>query len=157
MDCFSKNIIVFNMKKILLITTGLFYSIVAFAQDIRSNEVPSLVLNSFHKTFPKALEEEWEFKNNLYKVEFEIDRNDHEAWLDNEGNIMKQKQDMQAKELPKAVSGTIKTNYKGYRIDDVEKIITGTKTVYKVELKKGLNEQDVFFDPSGKVVEGSLK
>lgn len=144
------------MKKTLFLAAGLFYSVFSFAQDIPANEVPSIVLNTFKKTFPKALDVEWELKTNLYKAEFEINRKDQEVWINNEGNVIKLKQDILAKDLPKEVTASISSSYKGYRIDDVEKIQKGSITSYKVELKKGLTEQDVYFDASGKVVDGTL-
>jgi len=145
------------MKKIILLTTALFYSVISFAQDIRANEVPSVVLNTFKQKFPKATDVEWELENKLYKVEFEISRKDHEAWISSEGSVVKHKQDLKATDLPKAVTASIAANYKGFRIDDVDKIETGANTLYKVELKTSSQEQDVFFDQNGKVVEGDVK
>ena len=96
---------------------------------------------------------EWELKDQLYKVEFEIGRKDHEAWINSTGGIVKHKQDITEGELPKEVTASISKNYKGYRIDDVERIESNKKFSYKVELKTLSKEQDVIFDQSGKVIE----
>ena len=141
------------MKKIIFLAASLFYSVTSFAQDIRTDEVPSVVRNSFKQQFPKAMDVEWELKDQLYKVEFEIGRKDHEAWINSTGGIVKHKQDITEGELPKEVTASISKNYKGYRIDDVERIESNKKFSYKVELKTLSKEQDVIFDQSGKVIE----
>ena len=141
------------MKKIIFLAASLFYSITSFAQDIHTDEVPSVVRNSFKQQFPKAMDVEWELKDQLYKVEFEIGRKDHEAWINSTGGIVKHKQDITEGELPKEVTASISKNYKGYRIDDVERIESNKKFSYKVELKTLSKEQDVIFDQSGKVIE----
>jgi len=141
------------MKKIIFLAGSLFYSVMAFAQEIHTDEVPSVVLNTFKQKFPKAADVEWKLKNQLYNVEFEIGRVDHEAWINSTGSIVKHKQDITEGELPKSVSGSISKNYKGYRLDDAEKIETGGKFLYKVELKTASKEEDLVFDQNGKLVE----
>ncbi|WP_221390244.1 PepSY-like domain-containing protein [Dyadobacter sp. NIV53] len=141
------------MKKIIFLAASLFYSVMSFAQEIQAGEVPSIVLNTFKQKFLKAADVEWKLKNQLYNVEFEIGRVDHEAWISNNGSIVKHKQDIQTNELPGAVSESISRNYKGFRIDDAEKIEAGEKLLYKVELKTASKEEDVVFDHNGKLVE----
>ena len=141
------------MKKIIFLAGGLFYSAMTFAQDIRANEVPSVVLNTFKQKFPKAADVEWELKDQLYNVEFEVDRVDYEAWINSTGSIVKHKKDIRENELPKSVSATISKNYKGYKVDDAERIGTGGKFLYKVELKTASKEENVVFDQDGKLVE----
>jgi len=141
------------MKKLIFLAGSLFYSVISFAQELRADEVPSVVLNTFKQKFPKAVDVEWELKNQLYNVEFEIGRIDHEAWISNTGSIVKHKWDIEANALPKEVSGSISRNYKGFRIDDAEKIEAGEKLLYKVELKTASREEDVVFDQNGKLVE----
>ena len=144
------------MKKVIFLAGSLIYSILSFAQEVQSKEVPSIVLNTFKQNFPKASDVEWKLKNGEYKVEFEIGRTDHEAWLNTKGNVVKHKQEIPSNKLPKEVAASINKNYKGYRIADAEKIESGQKVVYKVELKAASREEDVVFDQSGKLVEGYL-
>jgi uncharacterized membrane protein YkoI len=140
------------MKKLLFLTASLFFSIITFAQEIRADEVPSVVLNAFKQKFPKASDVEWERKDQLYKVEFEIGRTDHEAWINNTGGIVKHKRDIRTADLPREVTASINRSYKGYRIDDVERIEEGQKFLYKVELKTLSKEEEVIFDPKGEIV-----
>ncbi len=145
------------MKKIIVLIVVLLNSIVSFGQDISVDKVPSVILNVFQQNFPKAVDVEWELDKKLYKVEFDIDQQEHEVWIDPDGNIVKQKQEISLQDLPKQVSASIATNYKEYRVDEIEKMITGTKTLYKVELKKGFKELDVWFDMQGKVIDSPRK
>ncbi|WP_047245511.1 PepSY-like domain-containing protein [Maribacter thermophilus] len=124
------------------------------AQDLVQNQVPSVILNKFHEQFAKATDIEWEMDGLLYNVEFEIGWNtDHEIWYDTEGNIIKHKEDISRSELPEAVRNVIKTNFKGYTIDDLERITDNGKVCYKMELNSLVKEDwDVVMDVDGTVL-----
>lgn len=124
------------------------------AQDLVQNQVPSVILNKFHEQFAKATDIEWEMDGLLYNVEFEIGWNtDHEIWYDTEGNIIKHKEDISRSELPEAVRNVIKTNFKGYTIDDLERITDNGKVCYKMELNSLMKEDwDVVMDVDGTVL-----
>ncbi|ETZ23609.1 PepSY-like domain-containing protein [Pedobacter sp. V48] len=139
------------MKKILLFAVCILISGFSYAQDITASEVPPAVLNAFNKSFPKATRVEWERKGDLYNVEFDIARRDHELWLTGNGGIIKHKKELRSSELPAVVLNTLKQNYKGFRIGDVDRYEEGKKFFYKVELKKLLEEQKVVVDQSGKI------
>jgi hypothetical protein len=143
------------MKKYLLFVFALCYAASSFAQDIPAKDVPSVVANVFKKQFPKATDVEWERKNELYKVEFEINRQEHSMWIDGSGNVARHKQDIRAQDLPAAVRSAIARDYKDYKIDDVEKSEAGNVIHFKVELKKGSEDIDVFFDLQGEKVENA--
>lgn len=144
-----------KMKKIILaITTGLFlFAGSVIAQDIPQSEVPSVILNKFKSEFPKAKDIEWETKADLYNVEFEIGRSaDHEIWYDKSGNQVKHKEDISKNQLPKAVTNTLQKDFKGYRIDDVEKFTTGSTVSYKMELNSMTKDWDIEIDSNGKIL-----
>ena len=90
----------------------------------------------------------------LYNVEFEIGWNiDHEVWYNAEGKVVKHKEDISKSELPKAVIDRIKTDFKGYSIDDLERISDNGKVVYKMELEAlTLQDFDVVVDSNGKIL-----
>lgn len=141
------------MKTNILFALMLLLTLTGFAQDIPAGEVPSVVMNVFKQKFQKATNIEWERKGELYKVEFEISRKDHSLWINELGNVVKHKQDIRNADLPAAVKIAIAQDYKTYRIDEVEKLENGGETIYKVELKKGSEDVDVFFDQRGKKVD----
>ncbi len=139
------------MKKVSFITLLLLAPFCLLAQDLAEAEVPRVVVNVFHKTFPKASKVEWEKKIDGYNVEFDIGRRDHEVWINDQGQIVKHKKELRSSELPKPVRDAIAQQYKGFRIDDADQFETGKKFYYKAELKKSGEERKVIFDQVGKV------
>ncbi|HRO47014.1 PepSY-like domain-containing protein [Agriterribacter sp.] len=124
-----------------------------FAQNIPQSQVPSVVLNHFKQTFPKAYDVEWEIKNNQYCAEFEMKLSkDHEACYDNSGKLLKHKEDVTKRKLPAAIRSVIKNDFNGYRVDDVKKITTGNTIQYSVELQSLKEELKVHFDEKGTVL-----
>src|SRR5690606_621921 len=99
---------------------------------------------------------EWELKNGVYEAEFEIGRLDHEVWINKNGTIIKHKEELSSKLLPAAVRERIRSNFKGYRASDAEKLTQGNNVFYKVELKSLTKEQNVIFSEDGTIVEGFL-
>lgn len=141
-------------KHMLSIAAGLFLSSsLAFAQDISADQVPSLVVNNFQKSFPKATDIEWEKDGDLYQADFETGiSNDHEAWFNNEGVLVKHQEEISKDALPNEVLTKIKSQFGTFRIDDTEKITSGTITTYQIELKKLTEEVKVVFSSSGEVI-----
>ncbi|MBN7813116.1 PepSY-like domain-containing protein [Algoriphagus sp. H41] len=135
---------------ILALALTLFAS-QSFAQDILQSQVPSLIVNDFQQAFPKALDVEWEMDGAHYKVEFEVGLAgvDHEIWYDQSGKVMRHKEEISKGDLSKAVLSKIKTNYSGYRLEDVKKITEGANSVYTLEAKTLMEEWKLAFDTAG--------
>jgi len=143
------------MKSIILsIAAGLLLSAGSLkAQDIPSSQVPSVIVNKFATAYPKATDIEWERKGELYNVEFEMGRNiDHEIWYDKSGNLVRHKEELSKNNLPSKVTAKLQQDFKGYRIDDVEKITEGTKVTYKMELKSFTKDWDMVMDADGNIL-----
>ena len=139
------------MKNTFLLLSALCLGTSVYAQDIPVNQVPSVVTNSFNRSFPKAREVEWEKKGSLYNADFEVSNIDNEVWIDAKGIIVRSKKDMTKAQLPVAVSTAIKKEYPAYRIDDVDQYVEGKQAFYKVELEKGGHDTHVVFDQAGRV------
>lgn len=122
------------------------------AQDLATKQVPSVILNSFKKEFPKAEKTSWELKKNVYEVEFEVGKADHEAWLDHEGNLIKYKAEMRVWSIPSAVRSAVRREYRGYLITEAERLFKNNQMYYKLELKAFSKEQDVVISPEGVVI-----
>lgn len=140
------------MKQRLLLAVFLLFSVLTYAQDIPVSSVPAVVMNSFTKAFPNAVKVEWEMKGELYNAEFDVDRRDHEVWLNSNGAIVKHKQEIKSRELPAVVSANLKKNYKGFWVDDVDKYEVGKQFFYKIELKTLTQEKNVVLDSKGTIV-----
>lgn len=136
----------------MLLAACLLFSGLSYSQDLVPDEVPSIVLNSFNKSFPRAVEVEWQKKGELFNVEFDLKKRDHEVWLKKDGEIVKHEQEIKARELPEAVSTSIQEQFRGYRIEDVEKVEEGRQVSYKMELETITDEQKLVFDKNGKII-----
>ena len=140
------------MKKLIFVTCSMFYAAMSFGQDLKETEVPSVVLNTFKQQFPKAMDVEWKMKAALYKVEFEIGKDDHEVWLEKTGKIVKHKEEIKSEQLPKEVVASINKDFKGFKIHDPKKTDNAGVVTYKVELKNTGSELDITYDKTGKVI-----
>lgn len=125
---------------------------IGHAQDINVSEVPTAVQTAFSNESANATDVEWEKDLENYKVEFEVNRMEHEVWFDASGKIIKKEKNITEAELPQAVKNTIQSKYNGYRIDDIEMTWQNETTRYEVELEKGREELKVTFDEKGMVL-----
>jgi len=114
--------------------------------------VPQQISNDFQKSYQNATDVEWEKELDYYKVEFEIGRDDYEIWYSANAKVLKTEKEISPNKLPAAVTSTIKNNYSGYSIDDVEEVIEGTKTTYYVEVEKWNDEIDLVYSADGKLL-----
>lgn len=144
------------MKKIILITSFAFtcFANATFGQDVPQSQVPSLVVNNFQQSFPKAFDVEWELNGVNYKVEFEtgLVRTDHEMWYDKTGKLLRHKEEISQSDLPQKVVTKINSEFSGYSVDDMKRITEGNKATYTLELKSFTEEWKVVFDADGNVL-----
>lgn len=124
------------------------------AQDIPQSQVPSLVLNNFRSSFSDVKDIDWEKKGDLYKVEFETGfwNGDHTAWYNEEGDLIKHKEEIAKKELPESIREILQKDYRWYWVKDVEKLTEKDQVSYLVELKSFTEEWDIVFDESGEIL-----
>jgi len=144
------------MKNLILTISILGLSITNIsAQDIRQSEVPSVILNHFQKSFPKAADIDWEIKGNYYEVEFETGflGDDHKILYSRDGKLVRHEEEISKSNLPKTVLASIKRSFNGYRTDDIKKITEGGKIIYNVELKNYSQEWKVVFDAQGRILQ----
>lgn len=144
------------MKNLILTISILGLSITNIsAQDIRQSEVPSVILNHFQKSFPKAADIDWEIKGNLYEVEFETGflGDDHKILYSRDGKLVRHEEEISKSNLPKTVLASIKRSFNGYRTNDIKKITEGGKVIYNVELKNYSQEWKVVFDEQGRILQ----
>ena len=124
-----------------------------FAQDINPDNVPSNLKQNFQKSFPQATDVEWEMDGQSYKVEFDMNRNEHEIWYATDGTATRTEQELTEAELPQTIKTAISGSYAGYKVDSIEKTTVNGSSTYEVELEKGWNnEKDVVFNEDGKVL-----
>lgn len=141
------------MKKLKIAALLVFATATISAQDLKTNEVPANLQSTFTTAYSNATDIEWEKKGDHYKVEFEINKLDHDIWYDAEGKVVKSKIEISESELPAAIGNAVKSKYADYMIDSIEvREQEGSKT-YEVEIEKGwFKERKLILDDSGKIL-----
>ena len=139
------------MKMLSFVIAGMLYGAVGQAQSISYKQVPAVVLNAFQQKFPKAKDVDWEKRNSHYDVSFELGwkLTDHEVWIAQDGKILRHSEDIKSSDLPRPVREAIKTSYKGFRIDDADRVTKNNEITYRVELERGNEEHSLEFRPNG--------
>ena len=141
-----------SMKTLKILAVALFATSVAMAQDLNPADVPVNLIDAFNKEYSGATDVEWEKELDHYKVEFDLKRQDYEVWYNASGKVLKKEIEIAEAELPQAIRDAIKSQYAGYRVDDVEMIWQNNTTTYEVELEKGQAEIHIIFDKNAKVL-----
>ena len=126
----------------------------AAAQQNQQLQIPSLVLNSFQQTFPKSQDVEWDLQGEMYKVEFETGwfGPDHHAWFDKTGKLVKQKEEISKDSIPQNIQAKVKSDFSGYKVDEVSKITEDGKVIFKLELETLTSEWKVVYDSEGNLL-----
>lgn len=142
------------MKAFLFVLMGVMASaLTVHAQDAAATSVPPAVVQAFKTKFPAAADVKWDTKKNGYKVEFKIGTRGHDGWYDKTGALKKHKEDFPKSELPQAIRQKLETDFKNYKIDDVDKIEENGEVVYVVKLKGAAEERKISFLPNGNLKE----
>ncbi|MDL2255448.1 PepSY-like domain-containing protein [Parabacteroides sp. OttesenSCG-928-G06] len=129
----------------LLVTTG--------CND--DNYMPEdIYLKAFEQKYQGASRVEWENKYGYKVAEFHYNGKESEAWFDEGANWLLTETDLRYNDLPAAVQNGFKaTEYANWRVDDVDKIERmETETVYVIEVEKGKQEYDLYFNEEGTLI-----
>lgn len=145
------------MKKVIISAIAITFCVLTYAGDLPESQVPVAVKNAVSKKYANAQKLEWEKKGSFYQAEFKIDKKEFEVLVDEKGNIVKAYEDISAGELPAKVSQSIQKSYPNHKIDDVEKVTKDGSVMYKVELKDGKTDFEIFYNHNGEVIEQPIR
>lgn len=129
-----------------------FLGIVACDNDIKPEQVPSIVENTFKSHFPHAMDVEWETLSDDYEVSFEMKNVDHDALLDTSGNLLKYKYEIDKTTLPNSLKSFLEQEYPQKKWEDPEYIIDGNSTYFQLEFDGFFNDKKLVVDSMGKVM-----
>lgn len=138
------------MKKYFLLVVVIFtITLSGFAID-----VPKPVADAFAKKFPGATDIKWEKENaKEYEAEFKLNGKSASANFQTDGSWVETEMEINASELPEAVSNTLKAKYPGASLLKAYKIETAKSvTTYEVEIKVGNKKQELTMNADGKIV-----
>lgn len=120
--------------------------------DIAQSEVPSVIDNTFKTRFPDAKDVEWEKIKEYYEVDFEWQNIDHSALLDDTGDILKFKYDLQVSQLPQSIKTNFKQQFPKKIMDDAEAVNVKEIIYYQIEADGFLNDKKLVFDTNGEEI-----
>jgi hypothetical protein len=136
------------MKKIIL-----FSAIVAFAtsyasaQDLKSEDVPTVVKAALAKKYPNATKVTWEKEKGNYEANWGgKSGEDTSVQFTPAGNFAEEVDAIPVSQLPAAVSAYVKANYKGAKIREAGKVTDSTgRKMFEAEIRG----KDLLFDEKG--------
>ncbi len=137
-----------NFLKIIFAVIG--FTIIACAQK---SEVSQKARQALEIKFPNAQKVSWEKEDaNVWEAEFKMDGEPYSANFTENGDWVETEIEIEANEVPMAVSNSMKTKYAEVEIEEVSKIESDKGTSYEYEFKEGEKTREVVFDPSGKII-----
>ena len=126
-------------KQITVLAAALLLTISTFANKLYS-DIPSKILNEFKKEFVQASNVNWETKAKHYKVKFNLNEQNIEAFYSLNGNLLGVTRYISFTQLPLHLQKDIKEKYVGYSITDLFELSTDNGTEYVISFEKGFKK-----------------
>ena len=124
-------------------------------------DLPAAVVSAFEKAYPKAkikgASKEKENGTTYFEIESIDGTTKRDLLFTADGTIAEIEESIEAKDIPEAVSKTLKGEYGKYTIQKSEKVMKGSVTNYEFVVKKGNKRMEIVLDSSGKVVKTEKK
>lgn len=121
--------------------------------DIPISEIPSVVENTFESHFPNAMDVEWETHGDDFEVDFEMERTDYSARIDNSGTMLGYKYEIANTEIPASIITALNTEYSSKEWDDPEILVNGDNSYYQIEIDGFLKDKKIVLDSTGKKID----
>jgi len=139
------------MKKFILLQASVLLVCFAFGQH--KTIAPEKAQSAFKAKFPTATQVKWGKESKTeYEAEFKLGNNDVSANFDVAGNWLETETGIAIKDLPKAITDKLATDYKGYKISEAAKIEKKEGITYEAEVKNGKVKKDLIFTADGKLL-----
>ena len=122
----------------------------------RHVQVDGVLLQKFQQDFPNARNArsvKWKTAAGIYEVEFKVENREWEAYYDADGNLLMYETEIGIQELPAIVKNAAEARYPGYRFDEIDKIVKGRQTHYKIEMKSGKSKAKMRITNAGVFVQ----
>jgi hypothetical protein len=139
------------MKKVAFILTAIFaFAVSAYAQDIKTKDVPIVIKEALAKKYPKATKVSWEKEKGNYEANWGgKSGEDTSVQFTLTGAFVEEVNAIPVGQLPLEVATYVKSHYNGAKIKEAGKVTDASgKHFFEAEIKG----KDLIFDESGKFV-----
>jgi hypothetical protein len=134
---------------LILITLFSFFSAAALCQK----STPENVKKEFTGKYPAAQNIKWSSEeDNEWEAEFTMNGKEMSASYDNAGKWLETETEISSKELPSAVSASLKKDFSGYETGEISYLEKPEMKGYEIALKKGETSLEVVFNSIGVVL-----
>jgi hypothetical protein len=114
---------------------------------------PENVKKEFSQKFADAKSVKWDSEEaNEWEAEFKINGTEMSACFDNTGKWLETEAEVKAKDLPSAVTNTLKNEFSGYKIGESSTIENPEKKGFEIALKNKETELTVIIGSDGTVL-----
>lgn len=112
--------------------------------NVHQNNIPEAVQNTFYSRYPKAIHVKWEREGNMYEVDFIMESEQYEAYIQANGTWVRTEKriNLRTTTLPQPIKDYLAANYAGWSIDDADLVTTPTDEYYEIEIESR-GDQDV--------------
>jgi len=115
--------------------------------------IPSAIMDEIMKMYPNAVLIEYERKNTFYKIDIRDGKIHKEVLFDDTNKWVSTEWDIRLSEVPAVVTDALKASeYKDYKIDDVEALEKPDSMYYVFELESGDRDIYVTIKADGTIV-----
>ena len=131
-----------------------------FAQSLKPEQVPAVVVRGLHEKFPNTRSATWKLKTDgNYEAEFTRNRREIAAKFDPSGKWIETESAIRRAELTAAVAATIAHRFKGYRIVETQTVVrlNQARLIYEVHVANPVEIVKVQLYEDGTIVTQSTK
>jgi hypothetical protein len=138
------------MKNFLILLTS--FSMILFSACSQKNP-PEEVKKEFSQKFADAKSVKWDSEEaNEWEAEFKINGKEMSACFDNTGKWLETEAEVSAKELPEAVTNTLKNEFPEFKTDEISTIENPEMKGFEIALKNRETEVTVIIGADGTVL-----
>ena len=128
----------------------------ANAQKYTASDMPSAVIETFHKMYPNATAIGYDIEKENGTKYYEIESKEGELRRDllfnSDGTISEIEEQISISDLPGNVSAGVYAKYPKGTITKAEKVTKGSETLYEVVVKNGKKKLEVRLNTNGEIV-----
>ncbi|GAA3515591.1 hypothetical protein GCM10022393_31920 [Aquimarina addita] len=142
------------MNYVLSSTLSIFFLTIFACTSFAQEKAPKSVKKSFQSKYPGENDPDWhQDKNGYYEANFKKKGIHYRADFDSSGQWIETESSIKEEDLPEVIRKKIATDFKEYKIVELEEVDHYTKgKFYDVEIKKDGKKQDIEFNAEGTII-----